>query len=501
MTTPSEWYATEWYETWLPLETESGQSPPKEVYGYLPLGSRSDDAAPDPVDLSRAEPFHATQRDLEEAARAVESAGFTVIAESRLGIAVAGPPDAYNYLTGGQVVTRELLLHAELARRRYVTHLDIVGDGQPDSLGVGAVASGAGPARQVYLDRPRIPQAVFPSPVGPAVQKFHLGVPDQVALLLGATVPHRNGYIGSGVTVAMVDSGHYSHPFFLAHGYDIERTVTLVPGTNPSKDPVGHGTGESANIFAIAPGATLRPYRAANDEGHLVASMMAFMRAKADQPNVLTNSWGGDGPYPPGPPSPWEVIWAREIRDAVEQGIVVVFAAGNASFAIEPQVPGVLAAGGVYIDEALDLYASNYASGYASPWVANRTVPTVCGLVGLLPRAQYLMLPVPPRSAIDVEEAQADRGDMPDGTRQDDGWALFSGTSAAAPQLAGVAALLLGARNDLTPPQVIEAMSATAIDVRAGRCHPRFDNPARPGADLATGAGLVSTRRALEYVL
>jgi subtilisin family serine protease len=497
MTTPSELY-----ETWLPPEVETGQSPPEELYGYLPLKARSDDADMDPADLSNTEPFQATRRELQDATRAVESAGFTLIAESPLGISIAGSPDAFNDLTGGEVKTRELLLHAELARRRYVTHVDITGEGQPESLGVGTVASGAAPAELVILERPRLPQAVFPSPVPPAVQKYHLRVPDEVAQLLGAAVPHRDGYDGSGVTVPMVDSGHYRHPFFLAHGYEIEQTVTLVRGTNPAKDPVGHGTGESANIFAVAPGATLRPYRASNDEGRMVASMAAFMRAKADRPDVLTNSWGGDGRYPPpGPLSLWGRIWAREIIDAVQRGIVVIFSAGNSSFALEPQTPGVLAAGGVYVDEALDLYASNYASGYASPWFRNRTVPTVCGLVGLLPRAQYLMLPVSPRCDIDVEEAQPDLGDTPDGTGQDDGWALFSGTSAAAPQLAGVAAMLLGAKNDLTPPQVIEAMSTTAIDVRAGRCHPRFDNPAQPGADLATGAGLVNTRGALEYVL
>jgi subtilisin family serine protease len=234
-----------------------------------------------------------------------------------------------------------------------------------------------------------------------------------------------------------------------------------------------------------------------------VGAIAGFVRAKELRPRIITNSWGSDGPYPP-PPSPDEndLAIAAEILDAIEQGMLVVFSAGNGSFSIEPQVPGVLAAGGVYMDESGYLRASDYASGYQSPWFPDVVVPTVCGLVGLQPRAQYLMLPVQPNSQLDQAQSQPDPRVDPttDGTLADDGWALFSGTSAAAPQLAGVAALILGARPKLTPAQVIECMTATAVDVVAGRSFPqRFNNPATPGQDLATGAGLVNATAALDY--
>ena len=490
----------EGYASWLPREAEVSQAVPEQVFGYVSVRSQGGTSVLEAEDLSDAEPFHATAKDHREAKRILERVGLEVTAESRLGFAVVGKPGAYEELSGGKLVTRELLLHAEAGRRRYVTHLDIVGDGQPADLGVGAIASRSKAVEAVNTELPRIPQAVFPSPLAPSVPKFHLRVPDEVALLLGATAAHREGHLGEGVSVAMVDSGQYAHPYFIAHGYDVKPAETLVPGTDAAKDPVGHGTGESANLFAVAPHASLQPYRAANDNGRLVAAIAAFMAAKAARPKVLTNSWGGDGPYPPGPLSQWDRAWALEIRDAVEQGIVVVFSAGNGSFTVEPQVPGVLAAGGAYVDPQLEIYASNYASGYLGPWF-NRTVPTVCGLVGLLPRAQYLLLPVPPSCEIDVAEAQPVPDDPPDGTGQDDGWALFSGTSAAAPQLAGAAALLLGARNDLTPQQVIDALTLTAMDVQAGRCHPRFNHPAGPGRDLATGYGLVNADRAVQHVL
>jgi subtilisin family serine protease len=75
---------------------------------------------------------------------------------------------------------------------------------------------------------------------------------------------------------------------------------------------------------------------------------------------------------------------------------------------------------------------------------------------------------------------------------------LFSGTSAAAPQLAGAAPLLLGAKPSLNPAQIVEALTKTAVDVVVGR--PRFNNPAGPGPDLPTGAGLVNVDAALTFV-
>jgi hypothetical protein len=484
----------------LPVEYGSERPVPEVLVGYLSVRSQGGVAALEAERLDSAEPFYGTSSDRDEARRTAESVGVEVVAESALGVAVVGPPGAFEELTGGEVVTRERLMHAEMGRERYVTHVDIVGEDQPAALGVGTAKPEATAIEGVVLERPRLPYGIFPSPVPPPVTKFHLRAPDDVALVLGALTAHRQGDLGAGVTVAMVDTGQYAHPFFLAHGYQVERTVVMVPGTNPARDPVGHGTGESANMFATAPQATLRPYRASDSQGRLVAALAGFLRAKADRPNVLTNSWGGDGPYPPpGPPDPADRLFALEITDAIEQGITVVFSGGNGQFSIEPQVPGVLAAGGVFAGPTLDLAASSYASGYDSTWFPGITVPTVCGLVGMVPRAQYLMLPVPPGCEIDLGESQPVVNDAPDGTTSNDGWALFSGTSAAAPQLAGVAALLLGAAPGMTPAQVVEAMASSAIDVRAGRCHSRFNNPAQPGPDLATGSGLVNASEALAY--
>jgi hypothetical protein len=94
--------------------------------------------------------------------------------------------------------------------------------------------------------------------------------------------------------------------------------------TDRSKDPQGHGTGESANIFALAPEAVLQPIRASNNSGDLVGAMTGFLRAKELQPKIISCSWGGDQDYPPdGQPDASELAFAAEIQDAISQGILV----------------------------------------------------------------------------------------------------------------------------------------------------------------------------------
>jgi hypothetical protein len=506
----------------LPIELRSSTPPPTQINGYLSITSKGGTSLLDIRSVpERSEPFWGTKARAKEARGIAERSGLTVIAESRLGLAVVGPAAAYEKLTGGTIVTKEVLVFAEAATRRYVTHVDIVGKDQPTALGCGRPRQTAKGIEAVVLERPRAPQAsviwsnaaastellgggVWPSPVPPNVPGFYLRVPQDVSLGLGAPGALKQGFRGAGIKVIMVDTGHYQHPFFTAHHYQVDQPITMVPGTKANDDPVGHGTGESANIFACAPEAELQPIRASNNAGNLVASIGGFMKAKELKPQILTNSWGGDLSFPPTSKtlSPQDAAWVLEIKDAVEQGIFVIFSAGNGQFSVEPQIPEVFAAGGVYMTSTMALQASNYASGYSSPFFKDRIVPDACGLVGLLPRAEYLMLPVQPGCELDVEMSRPDdQGNAGDGTSANDGWGLFSGTSAAAPQIAGVAALLLSAKPALTPAQLKEALNNTCIDVTTGRCNPRFNASAAHGQDLATGFGLVNAEGALKFVL
>jgi len=494
----------------LPRLVESDDLLPDEIQGYISVrGAESVFDKPAQAFSAASKPYHAKKRERDDVCHHLEKSGFSIIAESPLGFAVAAPPPAYEEISRGKMVTRELLTRIAPGIHRYVTRVDLVGNNQPQALGIGSAAGRAAKIDGIVLEKPRythgsLPMA-DPSPIPPNSPKFHLSVPSGVATALNASPLHQQGIRGDNVFVVMVDTGHYKHPFFLAQGYNLKPTLTAVPNVSPGKDPGAHGTGESANIFASAPGITFQGIRASKTPNDLVASFGGFVMAKnlEPKPQIITCSWGSDYEYPP--PPPWKSVdqadkaLALEIRHAIEQGIVIIFSAGNGHFGPEPQVPGVIAAGGVYMSPTGSLWASDYASGYESPWFGGVRVPTVCGLVGMLPRAQYIMLPVPSGSELDVSESQDDPEEVGDGTSPKDGWALFSGTSAAAPQMAGVSALILGVKPNLTPAQVMEALVKTATDITSGSCHPRFGHSASAGPDLATGAGLVNAKAAVEY--
>jgi subtilisin family serine protease len=360
------------------------------------------------------------------------------------------------------------------------------------------------PIDGIVLDQLRRSQAVSATP--PEVNGFYLRLPDELADRLRAGPAHAKGARGADVIVAMPDSGMAPHPYYDEHGYQLLPSEVAMPGLPDDEDPQGHGTAECANIFAIAPECTVRPIRCSNEAGDTVAGMAGFSLAKESGAKIITCSWSADldmglllNPSERPPDSANGIL--GEILDAVDDGVLVIFAAGNGNFSLEPQVPGVLAAGGVFMSKRGALRTSDLASAYMSPWFPGQSVPTVCGLAGMNPD-HYLMLPVPPGSLLDREHA----GDPPepdvavDGTAPDDGWARFSGTSAAAPQLAGAAAVLLGAKPELTAKQITEALTQTARDVARGSCNPIFNTaPARARADVATGAGLIDVGAAHAY--
>ena len=357
----------------------------------------------------------------------------------------------------------------------------------------------------IYLaKRPARTPVVSATP--PALNRFHLDVPADVARLINATPVHLEGRTGRGIRIAMVDSGFaHAHPFFTSHSFT--STVTLAPGaTSRATDPNGHGTGESANIFAIAPGATFIGVKVDNDDDPQAGATLleGFQEALRHDPHVISVSLGFDLRQP-GTNAPMTslpnslVALEAEIQAAVADGKIVVFAAGNGHYSFPGQMKEVISAGGVFVDQAGRMRASDYASAFKSRIYSGRTVPDFCGLVGLLPHADYIMLPIPPGCDIDREEGAHD------GTTKTDGWGVFSGTSAAAPQLAAVCALLLEKNPALTPGDIKSVLKRTARDVTTGNANPASDPAgaglrASSGFDGATGAGLVDAFAAFQQV-
>ncbi len=348
-------------------------------------------------------------------------------------------------------------------------------------------------------------EAGEPSPLAPKVEDHYLS-PSEVVTLLNVDPVHRAGITGKGIHVAMIDSGFaHSHQYFEEKGYD--STAVLAPGaTHRDRDGNGHGTGESANLLAVAPNATFIGIKLDNESDPTSGASIleGFQEARQHNPQIISVSLGFDlrnrltGLPLDFLPNNLAALEA-EVQAAVADGIVVVFSAGNGHIAFPGMMPEVISAGGVYIDENGSMRASDYASAFRSRIYTGRLVPDFCGLVGLLPRADYIMLPIPAGCEIDGDNSAFD------GTSATDGWGRFSGTSAAAPQLAGVCALLLERDPTLTPDDVKAILRRSTRDVVQGSANPA-SNPggnalrAGPGTDSATGTGLVDAFAALQQV-
>lgn len=352
----------------------------------------------------------------------------------------------------------------------------------------------------IYLNEPAASCAVSSRP--PEVGYHHLDVMTDVPAMLNVPPIHRERFEGEGIRVAMIDTGFdHSHPFFVRNGFT--SSVVLAPSaTNRATDPGSHGTGESANVFAIAPKVTFIGIKLGDDaDPNGGASILeGFQEALKHNPHIITVSMCYDLREMDGRaelrelPNGLKPLEA-EIQAAIAAGIVVIFSAGNGHYAFPAAMPEVISVGGAYIAEDGSMCASDYASAFTSAIYSGRHVPDVCGLVGMLPYADYIMLPVPPGQEIDTGNSEHD------GTTPGDGWAVFSGTSASAPQIAGVCALLLQKNPKLTPAEVKALLTRTAVDVLVGGANPACDPEgvgikAGPGIDGATGSGLVNAHAA-----
>lgn len=424
--------------------------------------------------------------------------GFEVLSTNYITINIAGPPVLYENVFKTTLTTVERPTVKHLGMESTTTVIGTTDDKaiegfiNPSKSAVADLLEGGAINRKVYF--------LSSSYLPPSNSSYWNLDPPEVAVAMKADLAHRAGFTGRGIKVAMVDSGWYRHPYFIERGYRANPTVLSPGATNPGHDESGHGTGESANIFAIAPDVEFTMVKMSP-----VNSTADFNAAVSLRPDIISCSWGMDlvmedrrTQVPPPLPAYLRPLEAA-IANAVRQGIIVVFSGGNGHFGFPGMHPDVISAGGVYMhQDGRKLEATQYASCFASRIYQDRNVPDVCGLVGLPPRAIYLMLPVEPNDEIDKDLSAG--GGYPNGdeTNKNDGWAAFSGTSAAAPQLAGICALIKQACPRISPFQVRDILKRTARDVTLGKCSMRTGgHSAKSGPDLATGAGLADTSEAV----
>ncbi|KAH6683580.1 peptidase S8/S53 domain-containing protein [Plectosphaerella plurivora] len=157
---------------------------------------------------------------------------------------------------------------------------------------------------------------------------------------------HAQGFNGSGVVVAIVDSGiHYNHYALgggFGPGYRVEGGWDLVgpdylPGDselNPGPDPNdcnGHGTlvagvigSSEPKLLGVAPAVQFRSYKVFGclDGTGSDIVVAAFLRAFEDKPDIISGSLGSDNGFAESP-------IAMLITRIAEAGVLVVTAAGN----------------------------------------------------------------------------------------------------------------------------------------------------------------------------
>lgn len=371
---------------------------------------------------------------------------------------------------------------------------------------------------------PRIVDSSEPVYRGRAFDRLTL--PDQVAETLYALSVHGEGIRGDGVTVVLIDSGFYHHAHFdhchamgkgrydrpLAIYVTLERLLDQNHQHGWPQDPHGHGTAMAANILALAP--DIRLIVIAGDVtrgGNLLTDAEMFKLAVAQKPDIICCPWGRWRESAQGLENKDDDLNAA-IAEAVADDIAIVFSVGNKIRVWPNDHPDVISVGGAYYDHKGRLTVSDRSMahwGSLYPRDPGRVVPDICGLTGPRPMSRYIMNPIPPNCWID--EKASDRSyachdawgsgenqhlPCPDGTGHGDGWSAFSGTSAAAAQIAGVCALIKQANPKLSRHEIGNILKETARDVAYGTTYNgRHAQPNRP--DEASGHGLVDARAAV----
>lgn len=313
---------------------------------------------------------------------------------------------------------------------------------------------------------------------------------------------------GTGIGVAVVDSGvdatHADLPYrplapggVVAANYKVaSQAAAPMPNTDSSS---GHGT-HVASIVAgqgasdplqvgVAPGATL--YGLGIGESSTTAwASQAFdwilaNGATLDPPiKVVTNSWGSGTTYDP------NSVLSRLTERMVDRGIVVVFAAGNsggdgssASTSAQCQIPRL----GVICVAAYDDLGTGTRDGTIAPYSSRGATSQPTTWPDLSAPGTNV------RGARPLVGLQTGLAVSP--------YADLSGTSMAAPHVAGVVALMLQADGGLTPAQVQGILQKTAYKFSDGGAYRVSSDPAASGSHHAKGHGLLDAYAAVAAAL
>jgi subtilisin family serine protease len=274
---------------------------------------------------------------------------------------------------------------------------------------------------------------------------------DESVPLIGAPEAWSAGFDGSGVTVAVLDTGvDATHPDLAGK---IAATKSFVPGVTTVADGHGHGTHVAATVAGtgaasggsrkgVAPGARLAIGKVLDDAGRgPTAQIIAGMEwaATEQRADIVSMSLGA-------PPTDGGDPWSQSVnRLTADTGTLFVIAAGNSGPASETvSTPGTA-------DAALTVAATDKADATAS--FSSRG-----------PRRGDLALkPDIAAPGVGIVAARAAGTTM--GTPVDNLYTRANGTSMATPHVAGAAAILAQQHPDWSPAELKTALMSTARDV------------------------------------
>ena len=333
------------------------------------------------------------------------------------------------------------------------------------------------------------------------------------------------GFSGKGIGVAILDSGvSANHPDFIRNNRS--RVVASVDfsGSQRSGDADGHGTGVAgvaagsgdastgyaANYAGVAPGADIIDVRVLDEHGlgrtSNVLAALDWVMQNRQRLNIRVVNLSMSTPVRE---SFHTDPLCKAVERAVRAGIVVICSAGN--LGRTEQILGYNADGSPIYQMVYGAVGSPSNSPYAitvgatdSHETIKRSDDTVATFSSkgptrfdhlakpdLVAPGRRLVAPMSQELNPTLSSTYPDRVVQPTSSNgRANSYFTYSGTSFAAPVVAGTVALMLEANKSLTPLQVKAVLVKTAQKLNG------YDNKAQ--SILSQGAGLVNAAAAVE---
>jgi len=290
---------------------------------------------------------------------------------------------------------------------------------------------------------------------------------ERVATVVNAKSVHNMGYLGTGIAVAVVDSGiPATHVAFGSAHLLMSEAWNLVDGNADVSDVVSHGTSVasvvvgSGEVKGIAPGVSLLPVRSTREDGlNLWPDIKEAGEHAADRAGVINFSLGIN-------PDTEAPAWFDALAS---KGVIGVIAAGNTG-GNNPWSAEMFNQDGF-----MDVSASSegHLLAVGATTTDGTTLATYSNKAGVM-KDRYIVAP----GSFLVADSSSDTAQT-----------LAAGTSFATPIASAAAALVWQANPALTPSEVTGILCNTAQDM------------GEPGNDEIYGCGLLDVGAAVNPAL